>query len=113
MVLDDVGLDIVVSIEEDPETHVPQVNEVEVRLHVEDFYIEAVEGSHIKLYNKVFGLVRFVVRKVRHECCTQKPRAPASTLRSLVVLKWRSCIGCCQCHQYCTTEEAGTGSQAD
>ena len=52
MVLDDVGLDIVVSIEEDPETHVPQVNDVEVRLHVEDFYIEAAKAIQWRSENE-------------------------------------------------------------
>ena len=31
---------------------------------IDDFQIEATEGHHIRLYNKVFGLVRFAVRKV-------------------------------------------------
>lgn len=65
MTLNDLGLEIVLSITEHPRTQVPQVDEVDVRLHVEDFRIEAIEGAHKKLYNKVFGLIRFVVRKVR------------------------------------------------
>ena len=52
MVLDDVGLDIVVSIEEDPETHVPQVNEVEVRLHVEAAGGAAVVFSLVGKYTR-------------------------------------------------------------
>ena len=65
MILEDIGLEIILSVREDPETQVPQIDEVDVRMHVEDFRIDAIEGTHIKLYNKVFGLVRFVVRKVR------------------------------------------------
>lgn len=64
MILEDIGLEIILSVMEDPKTQVPQVDEVDVRIHVEDFRIDAIEGAHIKLYNKVFGLVRFVVRKV-------------------------------------------------
>lgn len=64
MTLSDIGLEIHVTIIEDPETLVPQVDEVDIRIHVEDFEIEATAGSHVKLYNKVFGLVRFVVRKI-------------------------------------------------
>eukprot|EP01043_Picozoa_sp_COSAG02_P036142 COSAG02_NODE_2630_length_8387_cov_2.406197_5_plen_90_part_00 len=64
MILEDIGLEITLSMTEDPETRVPQVDEVDVRMHVEEFRIDAIEGDHIKLYNKVFGLLRFVVRKV-------------------------------------------------
>jgi hypothetical protein len=64
MILEDIGLEIILSVTEDPRTQVPQIGEVDVRMHIEDFRIDAIEGAHIKLYNKVFGLVRFVVRKV-------------------------------------------------
>jgi len=65
LTLQDVGLEVILSVKEDPTTQVPQVDEVDVRMHVEDFRIDTIEGAHIKLYNKVFELVRFVVRKVR------------------------------------------------
>ena len=74
MMLEDIGLEIVLSVSEDRRTQVPQVDEVDVRLHVQDFRIEVTEGTHLKLYNKVFGLVRFVVRKVR--CITPQPASP-------------------------------------
>ena len=114
MVLEDMGLEITLSIVEDPSTQVPQVDEVDVRLHVEDFRIDVTEGAHIKLYNKMFGLVRLAVRKVRakaHACCTNKVAksyAESCTSTCAIYLS-----GCSQGHQYRDKEEAVTISRND
>ena len=62
--LDGLGLCVTMGIREGM-NGAPQIHNMRVALHLNDFTITVLEGRHQILYNKVFRLVRFVVRKVR------------------------------------------------
>jgi hypothetical protein len=72
--LDGLGLDVTMGIKEG-KNGAPQIHNMRVALHLNDFTITVLEGRHQILYNKVFRLVRFVVRKVRTACSPRRDRA--------------------------------------
>jgi len=61
--LEGVGIEVALKVTE-AEGQPPQVQDLDIVVTIDDFQIEATEGHHIRLYNKVFGLVRFAVRRV-------------------------------------------------
>lgn len=63
--LDGLGLNVTMGIKTGRDG-TPQIHNMRVALHLNDFAITVLQGRHRTLYNKVFRLVRFVVRKVRH-----------------------------------------------